>query len=480
MAQTRLSSCLSPLLGLMLLCPPPIASSPGDPAPPDDCFGSYNVSKGTSLHPKSFEDGADLLSIQSVNSSQRCLADCCSVKRCNLALLEERSEGKIICLLIDCFDNQKAVCKLISRQGYEASTRSLPVQKSDDPSAIPAVDCLAPSKTGPCRASIRSWFYDVTSKTCKVFIYGGCLANGNNFKSKEDCLKNCDGVTAPSNNSVPVSGRSIMSLKDCSRQCSADEFKCADGCCISLSLLCDGMAQCFDKSDESYCSAIRASYKLLVEYQEPTTQDNERCNAPKKIGSCRAAFPRWYFDPKAQICNLFIFGGCKGNKNNYESEAECLAACAGQKEVIPEPQTLKADDEAYCFAPAVTSPCRASFLRWRYDAETQSCHSFIYGGCRGTKNNYETEAECLTRCSGKKGSFKHDSDGNFNKQHHPELRHHASAISMVVLLAICVLILLGGVIYFIVKLAKTDHVVSYHRTKSGEDKETLINTVENL
>uniref|UniRef100_UPI00398E5ACD kunitz-type protease inhibitor 2 n=1 Tax=Pristiophorus japonicus TaxID=55135 RepID=UPI00398E5ACD len=470
---------LPALLALMLLDP----ASCGSRDPLDDCPASYNTSSDTSLHPDSFQSGAELLGATLVNSSQLCRSQCCAVSRCNLALLQPIFPGKMNCFLVGCLASQKSACIFVPRLGYETNARAVRLPKSVDPTAIPPVNCLGPEKTGPCRASIPRWYYAVSSKTCKEFIYGGCFANGNNFQSEAECWKNCNGVTAPSNNSVPVSGRSVMGVKGCSGQCSAEEFTCDDGCCVPLDLMCDGTAQCRDKSDVQYCSAVCASYARLTEYEPPTATDNERCNAPKKVGNCRAAFPRWYFDPKTQICNMFIYGGCRGNKNNYESEGECIAACAGQKAVTPEPRKVQpdnADDEAYCFAPALTGKCRASFRRWHYDADTRLCKVFTYGGCSGNKNNYDSEDECLSRCSGRKGNEKEDDNGTYDEQHHPELRHHASAISMVVLLAICVLILLAGVIYFIIKLAKTDHVVSYHRTQSREDKETLINTVENL
>eukprot|EP00079_Xenopus_tropicalis_P028944 XP_012823997.1 PREDICTED: kunitz-type protease inhibitor 2 isoform X2 [Xenopus tropicalis] len=53
--------------------------------------------------------------------------------------------------------------------------------------------CAAPSLTGPCRASFRRWYYDVTTATCVAFTYGGCRGNKNNYLSVEDCVKNCAG-----------------------------------------------------------------------------------------------------------------------------------------------------------------------------------------------------------------------------------------------------------------------------------------------
>jgi hypothetical protein len=55
----------------------------------------------------------------------------------------------------------------------------------------------------------------------------------------------------------------------------------------------------------------------------------EACTAPMVVGSCDAAFFRWWHDPDTGVCQPFIYGGCGANANNYETEAACNAACAG-------------------------------------------------------------------------------------------------------------------------------------------------------
>lgn len=44
-------------------------------------------------------------------------------------------------------------------------------------------------------------------------------------------------------------------------------------------------------------------------------------------GPCRAVMPRWYFDLSKGKCVRFIYGGCGGNRNNFESEDYCMAVC---------------------------------------------------------------------------------------------------------------------------------------------------------
>ncbi|XP_062450368.1 amyloid beta precursor like protein 2 isoform X2 [Rhea pennata] len=56
------------------------------------------------------------------------------------------------------------------------------------------------------------------------------------------------------------------------------------------------------------------------------------CSQEAMTGPCRAVMPRWYFDPNKRKCVRFIYGGCGGNRNNFESEEYCMAVC---KKMMP-------------------------------------------------------------------------------------------------------------------------------------------------
>uniref|UniRef100_A0A8C7FCH9 Amyloid-beta A4 protein n=1 Tax=Oncorhynchus kisutch TaxID=8019 RepID=A0A8C7FCH9_ONCKI len=62
------------------------------------------------------------------------------------------------------------------------------------------------------------------------------------------------------------------------------------------------------------------------EDSEPTT--NIVCWANAETGPCRAMLARWYFDHEEGRCAQFIYGGCGGNRNNFESEEYCLSVCS--------------------------------------------------------------------------------------------------------------------------------------------------------
>ncbi|CAH2313980.1 kunitz-type protease inhibitor 2 isoform X1 [Pelobates cultripes] len=54
----------------------------------------------------------------------------------------------------------------------------------------------------------------------------------------------------------------------------------------------------------------------------------------------------------------------------------------------------------FCLSQAETGRCRAFFLRWWYDVDSQTCKNFTYGGCQGNLNNHLDEQQCMDKCSG--------------------------------------------------------------------------------
>ncbi|XP_068601621.1 amyloid beta precursor like protein 2 [Brachionichthys hirsutus] len=57
--------------------------------------------------------------------------------------------------------------------------------------------CILEAETGPCRASMPRWHFDMSQKKCVRFIYGGCAGNRNNFDSEEYCMAVCKRLTIP-------------------------------------------------------------------------------------------------------------------------------------------------------------------------------------------------------------------------------------------------------------------------------------------
>ena len=51
------------------------------------------------------------------------------------------------------------------------------------------------------------------------------------------------------------------------------------------------------------------------------------CLKPRNTGYCRLYNVRWYFDGKDALCKPFVYGGCGGNNNNFQTQEACSSAC---------------------------------------------------------------------------------------------------------------------------------------------------------
>ncbi|KAG6445179.1 hemolymph trypsin inhibitor B-like isoform X1 [Manduca sexta] len=51
--------------------------------------------------------------------------------------------------------------------------------------------CSLPPEVGPCRAGFRKFAYYSELNKCKLFTYGGCQGNENNFETLQACEQAC-------------------------------------------------------------------------------------------------------------------------------------------------------------------------------------------------------------------------------------------------------------------------------------------------
>ena len=83
----------------------------------------------------------------------------------------------------------------------------------------------------------------------------------------------------------------------------------------------------------------------------------------------------------------------------------CRKLCPTHKELFAPCQCIQVDYLAFMSASpcaglgdAQTGMCRAYFPRYFYNAATNRCESFIYGGCGGNANNFASKAQCESKC----------------------------------------------------------------------------------
>ena len=86
-------------------------------------------------------------------------------------------------------------------------------------------------------------------------------------------------------------------------------------------------------------------------------------------------------------------GGCPANQRCSLNEVQCIRS--------PCPPVVECTQSPVCSLPAEVGPCDGNFLRHFYNAETESCEIFQYGGCEGNENNFRSLEECEEECIGK-------------------------------------------------------------------------------
>ena len=51
------------------------------------------------------------------------------------------------------------------------------------------------------------------------------------------------------------------------------------------------------------------------------------CSQTAVFGPCKARIPRFWYNPLSGKCELFFYGGCRGNDNNFLNVKECEGFC---------------------------------------------------------------------------------------------------------------------------------------------------------
>ena len=110
----------------------------------------------------------------------------------------------------------------------------------------------------------------------------------------------------------------------------------------------------------------------------------EPCLQPMEQGTCYGFEQRYFYNRLTEQCEPFYFGGCDGNRNNFKSIRACEAVCKVRK-------TL-------CRQEKKVGTCTVSQPRIWYNGPIHECESFYYSGCQKNANNFESVEECKRMC----------------------------------------------------------------------------------
>nr|XP_056700924.1 kunitz-type serine protease inhibitor bitisilin-2-like [Euleptes europaea] len=90
-----------------------------------------------------------------------------------------------------------------------------------------------------------------------------------------------------------------------------------------------------------------------------------RCKLSPAYGPCKEVLRKFYYDTGQKKCMSFVYGGCKGNNNRFETKKECKLVC---------------EKKDRCRLPPDTGDCKENHIKYYYDLASNKCIEFVYGG----------------------------------------------------------------------------------------------------
>ncbi|ODM86787.1 Boophilin-G2 [Orchesella cincta] len=77
-------------------------------------------------------------------------------------------------------------------------------------------------------------------------------------------------------------------------------------------------------------SAIIATFAvlaILICFNSASAGGLDACTLPSDEGSCLAMGKKFFFNTATKQCEIFNYGGCGGNANQFETKEDCDKAC---------------------------------------------------------------------------------------------------------------------------------------------------------
>ncbi|KAK0404271.1 hypothetical protein QR680_017376 [Steinernema hermaphroditum] len=282
--------------------------------------------------------------------------------------------------------------------GFECVTRSGEKFCCPAPEHVCLLSWNAGTSCPSTRPSVRRFYFDGATGSCRSFQFSQCGGNANNFETVEQCEGFCLEAQCPSG----VGFRVASSVAHCSPSspatcppshvCLPARFGTHHVCCPSTEDVC---------AAGPFSAGIRCFSEVLT-------------------------IQRFYFDAKTTECRPFEFFGCGATHNNFISLQECTSVCVSRHDHVCEgvpplrdpsgaPQDCAGDvacpagyscregfccpsKKLVCSSPKTASNACIGAQRtfWVFDAAAGKCVPFY--GCANKLNHFADAFSCERYC----------------------------------------------------------------------------------
>ncbi|CAD6192838.1 unnamed protein product [Caenorhabditis auriculariae] len=166
----------------------------------------------------------------------------------------------------------------------------------------------------------------------------------------------------------------------------------------------------------------------------PTAQT--LCTEPLRVGDCKQSVRQFWYNAETRTCESFLYTGCQGNNNRFNSLNECQSYC---RNINAEPKCSQGrayvdfsgkfmqcgegiggtacpanyecvfDGLVHGCCPSKAYTCSlqvnkgvacgsGSSYRYFYNNQAKECQSFLFLGCDGNSNNFPSIEKCQNYC----------------------------------------------------------------------------------
>ncbi|ETN77072.1 Kunitz/Bovine pancreatic trypsin inhibitor domain protein [Necator americanus] len=126
--------------------------------------------------------------------------------------------------------------------------------------------------------------------------------------------------------------------------------------------------------------------------RKPRANSNVCFRPPGDKGNCPGnsnhTVQRWTYTAQLK-CAQFTYSGCGGSENRFATQMDCELTCKGKK---------PSNNPVLCSYDPDWGSCNQLRYMWFYNQTRGTCDQFLYGGCDGNPNRFETFEICQKTC----------------------------------------------------------------------------------